>query len=290
MKFRIKTTFVLLLFIIICIINLESVTSGMQKALVFCARTVIPSLFIFMVLSDVTVTLALSSGLPAFFSPKAVILCIGALCGFPIGAVVCEKFYKQKIINANEVSKILPLCNIASPAFVIGAVGSSMYGDKKIGFLLYFSLFVSSFFRFITIKCKHQLISSNSTVNIDTFFTAIEKSIYGLLRVCALICFFTAVLSLIEHTKLNYLAFLLEVSCGCSLASSFFATHPYFSIGMCGFCLGFSGFCVHAQIVSVAKSININYAKFFFSKFFQGISCAVISILGYYLFFVLEIL
>ncbi len=278
-----------ILFIIICVFNIECVISGMQKALSICAYSIIPSLFIFTVLSDITVSLLIRD-IQSVFSPKLILFLLGSLCGFPVGATVCERFLHIGAISETDAKKFLPFCNIASPAFVIGAIGIAMFGDKQIGFLLYFSLLITSSIPLFFIKCEKQKINIHNGFSISNiYFSAVENSVNSILKICALICIFTAFLSLIENTVFKFIALIIEVSCGCSLSASLFAVSPLMSISICGFCLGFSGLCVHAQVISIAKSIKFNYLKFFITKLFQGIFCSALSTVGYYLFFTLEL-
>lgn len=290
MKIRTKPYFFSLLFILTCVLNIESVILGMRKALSLCAYSVIPSLFIFLVLSDITVSL-ITQNINTDFSPKLVLLLLGALCGFPVGACVCERLISIGALKENEAKKFLPFCNVASPAFVIGAVGISMFNDKRIGLLLYFSLLIATLIPLIFIKSEKQNVVIHNTRKFsDIYFSAVENSIYAVLKICALICIFTVILSIVECNALKFCALILEVSCGCALSASLFVGNPLLSISICGFCLGFSGICVHAQVISVAKNIKIQYSKFFLTKLIQGIFCCALSTVGYYLFFSLELL
>lgn len=286
LKIKIKPFVIPASFMVFCIFNIETVISGMQKALSICAFSIVPSLFIFMVLSDLTLSLMLNDN-SLSLTPKMIAFILGALCGFPIGAIVCERLHKSGAISESDTKKLLPYCNNASPAFVIGAIGVSMLGDKNLGILLYFSQLIISFIPICFIKCTDQknLIDNSKSSVKELFFSAIEKSVYGIFKVCAIICFFTALLSIIEHSKLSLLAPILEISCGSSFAASLYGTNPVLSVLVCGFCVGFSGICVHLQMLSAVKSIKINYVHFLIVKTLQGIVCALISLLGYELFF-----
>lgn len=283
---KIKPYILSAFFLLFCVFNINAVIYGMQKALAVCAFSIVPSLFIFMLLSDITVSLLLCDGsLP--FSPKIILFALGALCGFPIGASVCEQFFKMGVITEKDAEKLLPFCNMASPAFVIGAVGVSMFSDKMIGILLYFSQFIVSLFSICFIKCsnKKATLQCDKKSLSDIYFSAVEKSVYGILKVCALICFFTALLSIIENTKLKVLALILEISCGCSMGAAMFEKNPLAAIAICGFCSGFSGICVHMQLISAAKSIKINFSKLLIYKLIHGVFCALLALGLYYLFF-----
>ena len=133
-----------------CILDIEAVISGMKKALNICASSIIPSLFLFMVLSEITVSILLKNN--SAFQPKAVIFFLGALCGFPIDATICEKLLTSGIIDKKSAESLLPFCNIPSPAFVIGAIGISLLNNKTLGVIIYFSVLAVSLILMFVMK------------------------------------------------------------------------------------------------------------------------------------------
>ncbi len=286
MRIRIKPFAIAVALLVTCAFNIETVLSGMCKALDVCAHSIIPSLFVFMVLSNLTCSLLLDED-SISIPPKFLIWFLGVLCGFPIGATVCERMLVKGVISKNDAEKLLPFCNIASPAFVLGVIGVSMLNDKRLGFLLLFSQIISSFIPVLFLKvCTQKTENSPKKIKIFEAFTdSVEKSVKSVLNVCALICVFTVLLALIENTYFENMALILEISCGSALATSFYTSSPFLSIAMCGFCCGFSGICVHMQIFSVAKNVKPRYSKFFFKKVILGVFTAALSMMGYYLFF-----
>ncbi len=282
---KIKPYFLLILLVVFCIFKIENVLLGMQKALSICGFSIIPSLFIFFVLSDITVSMIYRDSFA--LSPKFILFLLGSLCGFPIGASLCETMYQNKVLNKQDAEKLLPFCNIASPAFVIGAVGVTMFKNEKIGILLYFSQAVVCALPMLFVKCKNEgaNIKSDKKSFSQIYFSSLEKAVNSILKVCAQICIFTVFLSLIEHCALKYLAVFSEVTCALSLCSNIFSYSPFLSIAIGGFSLGFSCFCVHGQIISSVKSFKINYLRFLSVKALQGVMTALLSTILYYLFF-----
>ena len=284
---RIKRTFVLpLIMTAICILNIENVIKGMRQALDICTISIIPSLFVFMVLSDLTVTLLLDEdtiNIPLKFT----VFVIGSICGFPIGATICDKLCYKNILSKKDAAKIIPFCNNASPAFVIGAIGVSILGSSKLGFLLYISQILSALIPMLFIKTRflnYKFSAKKSSVT-DTFFSAIEKAIFGILKTCAIICIFTVIVQLLKKYSMPYASVLLEISNGINFCISLKETNPLLAFAMCGFCCGFSGLCVHMQIKSMLKHIDIEMSYLFMCKLMQGILSFIFSLFGYYLFF-----
>lgn len=285
-RLKFKPFLLPLVFTVICILNIECVIEGMKKALNICAVSIIPSLFIFMVLSDITVALLMDDD-TFRVPPKVTAFLIGALCGFPIGAAVCDKLCGSNAIRKEDAVKIIPFCNNASPAFVIGAIGVSMLKSRELGLLLYFSQLLASFLPMLFIKvekAERNKSKNNSSIS-EAFFTAVEKSIFSILKICAIICIFSVVIALLNTVSLEYLSIFLEISNGAVFCTSLLNMHPILAIALCGFCCGFSGLCVHMQIISAIKSAKVKYAYLFICKLLQGICCSLFSAMGYYLFF-----
>lgn len=276
-KVKKSQTVLAMILMMICIMQIETIIKGMKKALIICATSVIPSLFIFMVFSEIIVTL-ISENNKRKLPIKYIIFILGSLCGFPVGATVCKKFYESGLINKYDAERLIPFCNNASPAFVIGAVGTTMLNSKMLGLIVYLAEVLASLFPVIMLKISENksVINNKYSSLSETFFAAVEKSTHNIFKICSLICIFTSVLAMLENTPFLFFATLLELSCGCSYSASILQSNAIVSVVMIGFCCGFSGLCVHAQIQSIFK---ISYKKMFICKLIQGILCSVICFL-----------
>ena len=109
---------------------------------------IIPALFPFFVLSILLNRLGLPGMLGKLFAPfasrlygisgaGASALLIGLTGGYPLGAAYIADMERQGSITASEGERLLGFCNNSGPAFIIGAVGSGVFGSVKIGLLLY---------------------------------------------------------------------------------------------------------------------------------------------------------
>ena len=162
-----------------------------------------------------------------------------------------------------------------------------MLKSKELGIVIYTSQVLSSLMPILFIKCKgaKKEYSPQNNKATEIIFDSIDSSTSKMLKLCALICFFATLLATIENTFLVYLSPILEISCGSSFCANLYNTNPFLSILLCGFCCGFSGICVHFQVIMTAKTININYKEFFIIKFFQGVFSGILSVVLYYFFF-----
>lgn len=276
-----------IVFLVLCVINIEAVSEGIRFAIGICLNKIVPSLFVFVVTSDLLVLLLLEEE-TIRIPPKILIFFLGFLCGFPVGAIVCDKLCESGVISKGEVRKIVPWCNLASPAFVIGAVGVSLLEDKAAGVIIYFSMVLSCAIPFLLLKTKNKdiKISKKETKVSATLFSSVEKGISTTLGICALICVFSAVISIInvyfDESIKTSLAIIFELSNGCIQATEYFKQNFIIKLAMCGFCCGWSGICVQMQILASLRSTKVKYFELAFFKFLQGISTSFFASVIYY--------
>lgn len=274
----------------ILLLRIETVSEAVANALKICAGSIVPSLFVFLVMSEILVVSLLSEKSRAI-SPKWTAFILGSVCGFPVGAAVCERFYQKGELSNSDVAKIVPFCNNTSPAYVIGAIGASMLGDKRLGILLFSAEIISGILLVLPVKCK----GKNNGMSIPdfslnkVFFKAIEKTTASVLKICAIICFFSAVLSVINQymgRKIFIISsIILELSNGAANLSAFYAENSTFTVAVLGFLCGWSGVCVHFQIISVLKSVKVKYFGIAKGKAIQGVLTSLVATVGYKLLF-----
>lgn len=272
------------LLLLLLLFHIPAVVDGVRGALIVCAVSIIPSLFVFMVAADLTV--ALTAQDLRFFSPKYAVFLLGALCGFPVGALVCERLAKAGVLTEKDAARLLPVTNNASPAFVVGAVGG-MLGDRKFGVLLFLSQIAASLLFLLPMQIRRRSSKADaSPISVSSaFFGAVENAVHGVLRISGLICLFSALLAVLEQyipsqTVFAAFAALLEIGSGTARCAALFPKMPIASVVLCAFACGWSGICVHMQIFSVLKSIKVNKTRFFFFKLAQGLLTAVFAGFG----------
>lgn len=266
------------------LLHIPAVVGGVRSGMATAALSVLPALFFFAVAADLTVSL--TGGALRPLSPKASVFLLGALCGFPVGAIVCERMCASGALDRRDAERLLPFVNNASPAFLLGAVGS-LFGDRRIGVLLFLSQLASA-----SILCLPRRIKTQSdTVNAvppppaDAFFDAVDRSVQSMLRVMALICLFSAILAVLRcyipnNTVFAALALLLEIGNGAARSAELFGTSPCAAVTLCAFGCGFSGICVHMQVLSVLRSVKVRYNHFFFGKVMLSAMTAFFAFCG----------
>lgn len=289
--------------------NSEIAIAHMSEGLRLCVTTVIPSLFPFMVVSELIVSggavravgRLLARPFRRLFGISgdggcAVIL--GMLCGFPIGTKSAVSLYRQKKIGRDECARLLTFSNNPSSAFLISAVGTSLFGSRFFGVLLYVltllsALLVGLFGNLLRKKsereapCAPSERSAAPTVGGITAFTgAVTSSALSMLSVCAFVVFFCALTGTLEHLLSAYsipeeiaaLCFgFFELTGGVARAAS---CSPAVAGYLCALIVGWSGLSVHFQIMSLCAELPISFRPYFIAKLAQGILNALL-LFGY---------
>lgn len=134
----------ILIFAALLLARPEMASEAVRDALALCARTVVPSLFPFFVVT----ALLLQSGLDSLLRPVcapfmvplfrlrgecAAPLLAGFLGGYPTGARSAAQLWEQGSISRSEAERLLGFCNNCGPGFLIGFVGTGVLGSVRAG-------------------------------------------------------------------------------------------------------------------------------------------------------------
>ena len=210
-KIMLFASFIVLLLIVL---NPAEALSAAQNALVLCGKTVIPSLFPFLVCSNLLISLGGGAILSRFArglmyplfkinGSGALPLIIGLLSGYPCGAVTTCTLYSKGAITKNEAHRLLAFTNNSGPLFIISAVGISIYQSRHIGIILYASHALAAlsagFVAAICASAKKDALPQ-PTMQYKSPASAVSDSVEGILNLCGYVVFFSVLLSLLQKT------------------------------------------------------------------------------------------
>lgn len=116
---------------------------GASDGLLLWFRSIIPTLFPFVVLSNLFLSTNAVSFLTRFLGPflsrlfhvnehGSFAILAGFLCGYPMGAKVTADLIKRNDITKKEGAYLLSFCNNTSPMFIISYVILQNLGEKKL--------------------------------------------------------------------------------------------------------------------------------------------------------------
>lgn len=66
------------------------------------------------------------------------------ICGYPIGSKIVADLKTANLIDKTEAERAAAFCSSPSPAFVLTAVGKTMFLNKTFGYILFVSGFLSA--------------------------------------------------------------------------------------------------------------------------------------------------
>lgn len=270
---------------------------SVRGALELCMGRVIPSLFPFMIISAMIVSTKILSGtlrLPSLFFSKlfkvspssfqAVI--IGCFCGFPVGAASLFGLYKAGNIEKEETERLLPLCNLCSPAFVI-FFSEKAFGDIPFaGVSLYLiQLFSSLLLMMITSSRSNGFKTAFGYENEKTlsfskaFILSVKTALHSSITVCGFVITFYLINELIllvfggnkaSSLPIMIVSGLLEVTCGITnISKSSLLTFCIASFFIC-----FGGLSTVFQTFAIAPD-GISRKKYILGKGAMGIIGAI---------------
>ncbi len=301
--------FTILVLFVLLIVNSERVQTGAKDALVLCYRTVIPSLFPFLVLS----ALLTESGFPKFcanylapimkplFSVSgagAFPFIVGLFSGYPVGAKTISSLYMNGTLSKDESERLLAFCNNAGPLFVMGAVGVGMLGSLKTGIFLYLVHVLSA----VLVGVFLGIVSHNQSVkgipltgknncqvkHLKGIGGAVSSGVETILLICGYILLFSAVwqailplfAQLFPEFVLVFLSGLFEVTKGVAGAVEAHLP-PRFLLSLLSFFLGCGGLCVYLQVSGVLMGTAISTKTYVLGKLLQGCFAFALTFLLY---------
>lgn len=267
----------------VALIYSKEVSKGFYEGICFCAEILIPSVFPFMVISAAAAQSGfylkpldkISGGLFGLSGKSAVALLIGAFGGYPVGANSIGQLYKNREIGEREAVKAAYCAVSAGPGFLISFVGVRLLNSFEAGLILFISQLLSvlilAFLNriiFGAYNSDKEYYTSPKTENI--LIKAVSKAVKSALEMCAVVCIFSAVISLTEKyiSANEVVSVILEVTRACINLSR------NGGLVYIAFAVGFGGLCVHFQVFQALGNLRINKALFFLYRIMQGLITA----------------
>ena len=299
--------FLTLFCLVLILRNTEAAMGYIHNGLVLCAETVIPALFPFMVLSELLISGGFGNAMVRLVArPLKTLLglsdtaccsiLLGLLCGFPVGAKCAVSAYDNGRLSKRECECVIAASCIPSSAFLISAVGVSLWNDRRFGILLYLTVALTALLTGAVIcRRNREAISDSASPPFSApmprgaklFTSAIRSSLESTLLVCAYVVFFSALTGVFGlvleqiHCPDACKAFLssfLELSGGMRHAS--FLENTFLGVILSAFGAGWSGLSVHCQVLSLCDGRGLSFRSYFLAKAGGGILCALLFGVG----------
>ena len=234
-------------------------------------------------------------------------LIMGIVSGYPIGAKIVSNLKDNGICNSIQAERLLAFTNNSGPLFIVGTIGIGLFNSFSIGITLLITHILSSItvgilFRWWkkskeTTLRNHSYSIDSSTLNFCNLGEILSKSILNSINTSLIIggfiVLFSIIISILQASHIlvvlsnilrliglpNFLSEALlmgfiEVTNGLSCVSNLLYVNLNFKIILCAFILGFGGFSVLLQILSIISKSNISVKPYFIGKLLQAFFAA----------------
>ena len=174
-----------------------------------CWELILPSLFPFFVVSSQLGRLGFPKLAGQQLAPLArrmfrtsgagmTALLIGLTGGYPLGAAYIAELEERGEIGSEEAARLLGFCNNSGPAFLIGAIGTGIFGSSGIGLLLYLSHVLAAVLSGLLLRSRTGFDAPETAPPLSAppsfaraLSEAVRQSVPALLNVCGFVVFFT---------------------------------------------------------------------------------------------------
>ena len=275
--------------LLIIILDFKTAAQGASDAIELCIRTVIPSLFPFMVLS-ILLNSYLTGSAIRILKPIAricsipegceTILLLGLLGGYPVGAQSIYHAWRQKQISTSQARRMLGFCNNAGPAYIFGM--AVILFEKPVMIWAAWAIHIISAIT-TGIILPHSPDRSNVVPKSTeiSFSCALERTIKTLSVVCGWIVLFRVMIIYLQKWFYRIFSdFTLTIMCGfLELTNGCIELYALHSQGLrfilFSTFLALGGICVAAQTISVTKGLGTGL--YFPGKIMQ---CSISTVLA----------
>lgn len=312
-------TFFIILFGICLIFFSSSNIMAVQTSLDLFLNAIFPSLFPFLIVSELlshtSVISFLSSKFERIMKPLFNVSGIGAypfvmglLSGYPVGAKIVADLRNNNSVSKSEAERLLIFTNNPGPLFIIGSIGYSIYFNRTIGFLLLAISVTSSIFTgFIFGKLYgNKNRESNSSYSTELSFASlgeiismsIKKAFFTLSNVCGFVILFSliismiktsGILSLINNLWLEYFVLgFIEITNGIKLISTISTSSLFWNLVITSMLLGSGGICVLLQIWSTIANTDLSIKPYIIGKLFNSLFSGILMFVILTLFPILQ--
>ena len=266
-----------------------------EQALALCARSVIPALFPFLVVTSALLSLGFGelaapwlAGLmePLFRVPGAgsAALVLGLVGGYPIGAATAARLHQEGLVSRDEGERLLTFCNNSNPVFLISVLGVGVFGSVRTGIWLWLIHVLSALLTGLAFRGHGKTAGRRPLTRPAAFravslpmalVEAVESSLRGMLSVCAFVTFFYVLarpLAALGGRTGAALVGLVEL----------FSLTPLLTADTWGFILaagmaGWGGFSVLCQTAAVLEGSGLSARYCLRGKAVQGLLSAILA-------------
>lgn len=274
----------------------DELSEYVKEALLLSVKIIIPSVFPFLILTDLISRYihleSLRHARGAFEkifkingSALSVFVC-GLLCGFPVGAKLALSCYENGKISKDECERLMAFSNNASPGYVICAVGLGMRGSVSDGIILYSAMVISSVITGFLFGLKQKYSTNTDLISWQkySFVNSVKDAAGICLNMTAFITAFGILSGILElfitgDVILAFLLSLFEIGNATLHISDLCNFSADITLAISSFAISFSGLCVFCQTFSlVDPKHKISAKRYLTIKLVQGVIAMLVTL------------
>ena len=293
---------------LVILLKSDAVRASVASAVESCLVSVVPSLMTFMTVATFISNSACSDvigkllGRPIgllFHLPKecAKTVILSMLGGYPCGAKLISDMLKRGEIDTNTAQRMLRFCINASPAYVVSAIGTGLFGNARIGAVICFAhlfsaVLIGLFSRSkktpptLTVKAKtmgfadcfvKSVLDSTNAMLCISGFTITFSTILTLLNETGITTLFTNLLTPLTNnaeTSRAVLHVLFDVVSG---SRSCINCPPMTAVLLCAAAVSLGGISILAQVMSYFSGHRINFFEIVLFRLLHAVLTVAIT-------------
>lgn len=211
-----------ILIIVLCLVTVgvylysliytKELSENISTAVTRCINIIIPSLFIYMVLSSMIIESGIYRYIFLLLKPLSkfvfslptslfFVFIMGNICGYPIGIKLINDMYENGEIDKKTAYVISTSSYAGGPSFLLGMVGVSIYNDETAGMIIFASCFGANALIAIVINkiFKPCVRSSQIPLKKPDLISSITSSAVSIFKICAVIISFSIVTTFLDE-------------------------------------------------------------------------------------------
>lgn len=223
---------------------------------------------------------------------------LGSFGGFPVGAVTVSEMTKKKELSQTQAGLLLASCHAPGPMFIIGFVGTELFGDIRLGWKLLIAVHIANILFFLLTliflnKKGHLKETPLPIVEKSSgmpFLDSIKESSTIIILVATTVIFFSALGTVLAHliatmfsvdTGMTQTLILsvFEMTTGVQSATNHFSGLTIFPL-IIATIISINGLSIHMQVAVIAKSAGISIRPYIFGRLW---SILLVPIIFYFL-------
>ena len=274
---------------LLLVLHADAASAAAKAGLEVCLRSVIPSLFPFLILTNLLLRLELPDILTdipgrlferVFHIRRSAFpaLLAGLMGGFPVGAEAAAACCRLGKCSPEEAGRLAVFSDNCSPGFLFGLVGSILSGGNRQAFLLLVLQWAVSLGMGVILGIGHQPsegASGPEAASPDPVFGKITASFLGggrsVLLICAYVVFFRVLSAFLPENAL--LRGMFELTGGILLLSGPRAA------AVAAFLIGWGGLSAAFQVFSSLEGSEVSVVRYIPLRLLHGGMMAVCVLL-----------